>query len=129
MMEFTDANHAKHRVLPMTHTVSFHRVPMPRGLAFVNWHIEHHGGLMFVWSVDRRDRIIAEHNRQFGTNLHGQQWLIDAHARDPKRYAAANRVDRTSHCLYADGNAAYRDSRGRIRKAGARLAPLQIGGD
>lgn len=129
MQRFTPDNHAEHRRLAMNHTVSFHDVPMPRGLAFVLYDVERHGGAMFVWSVDRRIKQITAHNREFGTHLHAQQALIDAHARDPVHNAAANPVDRTSHCLRADGNPAYRDSRGKIITPGGHLRWWQIGGD
>jgi hypothetical protein len=95
----------------MTATVSYHGVPMFRGLAFALHHVAMHGGGVWVYSADRRDRIIAEHNRQFGTHLHGQQWLVDAHAQDPVRNAPANSPTTTSHCLRSDGNPVYRDVR------------------
>jgi hypothetical protein len=98
----------KDRSRALTHTVSFHDVPMPRGLAYVIWVVEKHGGGVAVFSADRRDRIIAEHNHAFGTHLHGQQWLIDAHARNPHHFAAANPVDQTSHCYFSDGNHVYK---------------------
>lgn len=84
----------------MTNTVSFHRVPMFRGIAFAIDHIESHGGRVTIASADRRDSVIAEHNREFGTNLHGQQYAID-HAGQPG-WSAANPIDETSHCLHAD---------------------------
>lgn len=113
----------------MTHTVSYRNVPMARGLAFAFHHISLHGGPVRIYSADRRDKVIAEHNREFGTSLHGQQWLIDAYRRDPVHFAPANPVDRTSHCLRSDGNPAYRDSRGRLIAAGGRLPWYELGVD
>lgn len=81
-------------------TVSFHSVPMFRGLAFALHHIEDHGAPIDIFSADRRDEIIAEHNKQFGTHLSGQQHLVDLAARGQGN--PANPPNRTSHCLYAD---------------------------
>lgn len=80
--------------------VSFHSVPLYRGTAFAIDHIEDHGGKVSIASGIRSDDIIAEHNRQFHTNLHGQQYAID-HAGQPG-WSAANPINRTSHCGYAD---------------------------
>jgi hypothetical protein len=91
----------------MTHIVSFHNVPMPRGLAFAIHHIESHGATVSIASADRRMNVIAEHNKQFGTNLHGQAYLVSMHAQNPGQYAAANPPNRTSHCYFSDGSAAY----------------------
>src|SRR3954447_17212014 len=87
---------------PMTHTVSFHGVPLPRALAFAINHCEEHGAKVSIASAIRVDRIINEHNREFHTNLHGQQFLIDMHKRDPAHFAAANSCSTTSHCWFSD---------------------------
>lgn len=85
----------------MTSLVSFHGVPMRRGIAFAIDHIESHSAHVAIFSANRTVGAIAEHNRQFGTHLSAQQALIDAHARDP-RLPAANPISQTSHCGYAD---------------------------
>jgi hypothetical protein len=61
----------------------------------------------------RNDESIRIHNQQFGTNLHGQAWLVRMHARDPAHYAPANLPSTTSHCLRSDGNPVYRTTQGR----------------
>lgn len=119
----------KDRNRSMINVVSFHDVPMPRGVAFMLNHIEEHGGKMYIWSADRRDAIIAEHNKQFGTNLHGQQWLVDMYARFPGNYAPANSPQTTSHCYRSDGNVHYRDSRGRYIRSGDRIPWYMVGLD
>jgi len=126
---FTDENHTAHRSLSMLHTVSFHGVPMPRGLAFAIWLTERHGGRVWIYSCDRRDRIINQHNRQFGTSLHGQQWLVDAHRRDPQHYAPANSPTTTSHCRRSDGSPAYTNSRGHVIPSGGLLPWYMVGVD
>lgn len=108
----------------MTVIVSYERtVPLPRGVGFALWHIEQHGGKIDIFSADRRDRVIARHNRAFGTNLHGQRWLI-RYGENP-----ANPVDRTSHCYYSDGNRAYRRRNGQQIPAGGRLPWYMVGLD
>lgn len=93
------------RAAAMTHTVSYERVPMFRGLAFALYHCAKHDADVDVFSADRRDDVIREHNRQFGTDLHSQQELVDLwHA---GRGNPANSPSTTSHCLFSDGNAAY----------------------
>lgn len=84
----------------MAVTISYEKVPMFRGIAFALHHIEKHGGHVDIFSADRRSDIVAEHNRQFGTHLHSQQYAID-HQGQPG-WSAANPINRTSHCLYAD---------------------------
>lgn len=84
----------------MTNLVSFHDVPMPRGIAFAIDHIEHHGASVAIFSADRTVAAVNEHNRQFGTHLHSQQYAID-HQGEPG-WSAANPINRTSHCYYAD---------------------------
>lgn len=119
----------KDRDQSMTHTVSFHDVPVPRGVAFAIYHCEQHGAKVSLSSCIRTDAIIKAHNKQFGTNLHGQQWCIDMHAKDPANYAAANPVNKTSHCWYSDGSPVYKNSRGRVIPPTGRLPWYQIGID
>jgi hypothetical protein len=110
------------RAAPMTHTVSYERVPMFRGLAFALYHCGRHGADVDVFSADRRDTVIAEHNHQFGTSLSGQQHLVDlwrAGKGNP-----ANSPTTTSHCLRSDGNKAYGG-----RPAGAELPWHMLGLD
>lgn len=95
------------RAAPMLHIVSYHNVPMPRGNAYAVWACEQRGAKVDVYSCVRVDAVIAEHNRLFHTNLHGQQYLIDMHAKDPAHFAAANPLKQTSHCFYSDGHAFY----------------------
>jgi hypothetical protein len=84
----------------MTNLVSFHNVPMPRGLAFVIRDIERHGAPIAIFSADRTIEAIRAHNTQFGTNLHAQQWLVNEFATG--RGNPANPVNQTSHCYHAD---------------------------
>jgi hypothetical protein len=121
---------AKHdRDQAMTHTVSYRAVPMFRGLAFALNHIAEHGATVWIYSADRRDAVIAEHNHQFGTHLRGQQALVDAHASDPVHNAPANSPATTSHCLRSDGNPVYRDARGRHVPARGSLPWFELGID
>jgi len=113
----------------MTHPVSFHGVPMPRGVAFAINHCEEHGAKASIASAIRVDRILNEHNRQFKTTLHGQQYLIDMHAKDPAHFAGANPVNMTSHCWFSDGNPIYKDSKGRPIPARGKLPWYMIGID
>lgn len=89
----------------MRNVVSYQRVPMPRGLAFALYHIDKHGGHVDIFSADRTVKTIAEHNRQFGTNLHAQQYLVDL--ANSGKGNPANPVNRTSHCYFSDGNKVY----------------------
>lgn len=114
----------------MDHTISFHEVPMFRGLAFAINHIEHHGAPVAIFSADRRDAVIAEHNKQFGTHLKGQAELVRLHAQDPVHFAAANSPTTTSHCLYADAIiAALLTRHGHPTHAGDRLPWFALGLD
>ena len=119
---------ARNRAHSMTVTVSFHDVPMPRGLAFAIRHIETRTKVA-IFSADRRDKIIAEHNKAFGTNLHGQAWLVAAHARDPAHFAPANSPATTSHCYHSDGNPAYRYQNGEQIPSGGPLPWFMVGLD
>lgn len=114
----------------MVNLVSFHGVPMPRMLAFAIRDIENHGAPVDIFSADRTTAAIAEHNRQFGTHLSAQQALIDAHARDPRNHAAANPLDRTSHCYFADDTvAALMHTHGHPCQAGDKLPRWALGLD
>lgn len=84
----------------MVNLVSFHEVPMPRGIAFCIDHIEDHGGRVAIFSADRTTAAVREHNEQFGTSLHGQQWLIDQY--HAGKGNPANPIKQTSHCYHAD---------------------------
>lgn len=114
---------------PMLHIVSYHDVPMWRVQAFVFHDCELHGAKISIASGIRTDTVIEEHNRLFHTNLHGQQWCIDMHRKDPANYAAANPVNQTSHCGFSDGSAVYRDVHGHQIAATGRLPQFMWGVD
>lgn len=120
-----DAHGDRHA--PLLHVVSFHGVPLWRVQAYVLWVCEHHGARISVASGIRVDSIIAAHNHQYGTNLHGQQYAID-HQGQPG-WSAANPLNKTSHCGYSDGSPCYRDSRGRQIPATARIPKFMWGID
>lgn len=111
----------------MTDLVSFHGVPMPRANAFVINHIEEHGAKVAIYSCDRTVAAIAAHNKQFGTNLHAQQYLYD-HQNEPG-FNPANSPSTTSHCYFADGNPHYASSAGRVYASGARIPWFMVGTD
>jgi hypothetical protein len=101
---------------PLTHVVSFHgRVPLERGLCYALYLVDKHYPFSVenVLSASRSLSHIKAHNQQYGTNLHSQAWLIEAHLRDPVHFAPANPLNMTSHCLFSDGNAAYKTAAGR----------------
>lgn len=85
------------RAAAMTEGVSFHDVPMPRGLAFGISHIESHGAPVSIFSADRTVAAITAHNKEFGTTLHAQQYLFDNQGKPG--FNPANPPTRTSHCL------------------------------
>jgi hypothetical protein len=113
----------------MDHVVSFHGVPMFRGLAFAIDHIEDHGGRVVIASADRRVKSIEEHNRQFGTRLHAQQFLFDNQWKPG--FNPANPPNRTSHCLFCDDRvAAVMRAHGHPRlRAGSKLPWYALGID
>lgn len=121
-MSFTSEN----RGLPLWETVSYHDVPMFRVLALALDHAQEKGAAFQIASADRRDAVLARFNKRYGTNLHGQAYLV-AHQHDPGFYPA-NPPGRTSHCLFSDGSPAYR-VRGRVVPAGARLPRYFLGID
>src|SRR4051812_8332983 len=94
------------RTLPLWETCSYENVPIFRALALALDHAAEDGASFAGLSADRRDPVLAKFNRLHGTHLHGQQFLFD-HQHDPG-FFPANRPGTTSHCLFADGNAAYR---------------------
>lgn len=111
----------------MTNLVSFHNIPMPRGLAFSINHIEEHGAKVAIFSADRTVAAIAEHNRQFGTHLHSQAYLINLAARGLGN--PANPISQTSHCYFADGNPAYRTPTDKVIRPGGKLPWYMLGID
>lgn len=111
----------------MTVTVSYENVPMFRGLAFALRDIQNNGAPIDIFSADRRDRIINEHNKQFGTNLHGQQYLYDNQRRPG--FNPANPPSRTSHCLRSDGNPIYRNAAGKAIAPGGLIPWYELGID
>lgn len=114
----------------MLHTVSYHDVPMPRVIAYCLHSCEVRGAKVSVASCIRVDSVIEEHNREFGTNLHGQQFCIDMHKKDPAHFAAANSPNTTSHCFFSDGNPAYRDPKtGGVIPATHKLPVWMVGID
>ncbi|MEA2302449.1 MAG: hypothetical protein QOE44_2984 [Solirubrobacteraceae bacterium] len=115
------------RVHSMTNLVSFHGVPMPRGLAFAIDHIEKHGAPVSIYSADRTVGAIAEHNKQFGTTLHAQEFLFDNQGKPG--FNPANPPNRTSHCYFADGNPAYKDANGRVVAPGGQIPWYSLGID
>jgi lysozyme len=121
-MSFTQAN----RTLPLWETCSFDNVPIFRALALALDQAREAGAKFSVLSADRRDTTLARFNGQHGTHLHGQQYLYD-HQHDPGFYPA-NRPGTTSHCLFADGNPAYRVGT-KVLPAGAKLPRYFLGID
>jgi hypothetical protein len=115
------------RAASMTEVVSFHDVPMPRGLAFAISHIERHGAPVSIFSADRTVGAIAAHNKQFGTALHAQQFLFDNQGKPG--FNPANPPSRTSHCYFADGNPAYKSTKGQIIAPGGRIPWYSLGID
>lgn len=96
--------------------VSYHGVPLYRCQAWALELARFHGARICLLSGIRNDSVIAAHNRQFGTSLHGQAWLVRMHQADPAHYAPANSPRTTSHCGYADGNRWYGPPGARIPK-------------
>lgn len=115
------------KTAPMTHVVSYHGiVPMPRGLAYALYHIDKHGGHIDTFSADRTVKAIADHNREFGTSLHAQQYLFDNQFKPG--FNPANPPNRSSHCYFSDGNPAYRVN-GRQIQAKGKLPWYMLGLD
>jgi hypothetical protein len=115
------------RAASMTEGVSFHDVPMPRGLAFAISHIESHGAPVSIFSADRTVAAINAHNAQFGTTLHAQQFLFDNQGKPG--FNPANPPNRTSHCYFADGNPAYKNTKGQIVAPGGKIPWYSLGID
>lgn len=117
----------------MTEVVSYHGVvPLERGLCYCLYLVGKHfdrdldGALI---SASRTPGDIAAHNREFGTNLHSQPWLIKMHELHPKDYARANSTTTSSHTLHSDGSNVYRDYRGHQVPPGGVLNWYQRGLD
>jgi lysozyme len=121
-MSFTTSN----RRLPLWETVCYRDVPIFRALALALEHAAENGARFAIVSADRRDSVITKFNKQYGTRLHGQEYLF-AHQHDPG-FFAANRPSTSSHCLFADGNPAYRVTK-RILPSGAKLPKHFLGID
>jgi hypothetical protein len=111
----------------MTVTISYENVPMFRGLAFALRDIQNNGAPVSIFSADRRDAVVRAHNKQFGTQIHSQEYAV-AHQGQPG-WSAANPVNRSSHCLRSDGNPVYRNSRGQSIAPGGRLPWYELGID
>lgn len=92
--------------------VAYRGVPMFRALSLALLDAANHGAPHLVMSADRRDAVIEKFNREHGTHLHGQEFLIHMHQVDPVHWFPANPKDETSHCLRSDGNRAYRRADG-----------------
>jgi hypothetical protein len=97
---------SENRSLPLWTVASFHDVPMFRALALALDHAQEQGAAFTIASADRRDAVLKKFNKQHGTNLHGQQFLFDH--QNEKGFFPANRPSESSHCLFSDGNPAYR---------------------
>lgn len=95
---------------PANHVVGWNTpgsspVPMWRCQA---WALEaaHNAGARFtVISAIRTDSVIRAHNKRYGTNLHGQQYLYDNQNRPG--FFPANPPSKTSHCGFQDGSPSY----------------------
>lgn len=84
--------------------VSYRNVPLYRCQAWALELIEDEVTPCILSGI-RDDAIIEAHNRKYGTNLHGQQYLVNlwrAGKGNP-----ANSPNTTSHCHHADGNKVY----------------------
>lgn len=120
---------------PMTHVVSYHGVvPLERGLCYVLYLVGKHWpdfehNPHWVLSASRDIDDVQAHNREFHTDLHSQQQLIDLHNADPEDNPPANPVDQTSHCLRSDGKPVYRTPEGHRAGAGSKIAWYQRGID
>jgi lysozyme len=121
-MSFT----SKNRTLPLWEPVAYHDIPMFRSLALALDHAQQQGARFAIFSADRRDLVLAKFNKRYGTHLHGQGYLF-VHQHEPG-FFPANPPDESSHCLFSDGNPAYR-TRGRIIPARGRLPRYFLGID
>lgn len=101
------------------HTIAYRGVPMFRAQAAVCLIAYEHGAPHLIASADRRDSVIARFNKNHGTHLHGQDFLIHMHEVDPAHWFPANPKDETSHCLRSDGNPAYKVNGKQIPATGA----------
>jgi hypothetical protein len=85
--------------------VTYRGIPLYRCQAWALELVDHAGVTPRIISGIRDDAVIAAHNRQFGTNLHGQQYLVNLAASG--RGNPANPVNQTSHCDFSDGSTIY----------------------
>lgn len=91
--------------LPAYGIVSYRNIPLYRCQAWALDEVLEHDVVPRIISGIRNDNVIAAHNRQFHTNLHGQQFLINLNKAGKGN--PANPVNQTSHCGFADGNPFY----------------------
>jgi hypothetical protein len=110
------------------HTIAYRGVPMFRAQAAVLLVAYEQGAPHTIASADRRDSVVNRFNKNHGTHLHGQDFLIHMHEVDPAHWFPANPKDETSHCLRSDGNKAYRWNGKQIPKKG-KLPKVMLGID
>lgn len=120
-------NYKTHRHYSVKNTVSYKNVPVPRGVAYALDLVDRRGADFQLFSCIRVDSILKQHNKDFGTNLHGQQYLYDNQNRPG--FNPANPPSKTSHCWFSDGNPVYRTAAGRRAGPGERIVWHQIGID
>lgn len=109
-------------LLPAYGIVTYHGVPLYRCQAWALELARYHGEKICLLSGIRDDDVIAAHNRQFHTSLHGQAYLVRMHKVNPRHFAPANSPQTTSHCGFADGNPFY-------GHAGAKIPRIKRGID
>lgn len=103
--------------------VTYRGIPLYRCQAWALELVDHAGVEPVIISGIRDDKWINQHNKQFGTNLHGQQYLVNLWRAG--RGNPANSPQTTSHCDFSDGSAVY----GRYAPAGHRLPKIVNGID
>src|SRR4051812_42454068 len=103
--------------------VSYRGIPLYRCQAWALELVDHAGVEPVIISGIRDDKWINQHNKQFGTNLHGQGYLFRNQNRPG--FNPANSPQTTSHCDFSDGSAFY----GHYARAGARLPKIVNGID
>jgi hypothetical protein len=103
--------------------VTYRDIPLYRCQAWALELADHAGVEPVIISGIRDDAVINQHNRQFGTNLHGQQYLVNLWRAG--RGNPANSPQTTSHCGFSDGSGFY----GRYAPAGRRLPKIVNGID
>lgn len=95
---------------------------MFRALAWALLDYRLSGGSIIVNSADRRDSVL----KKFAPDKHGQDYLY--RNQHKPGFFPANPPNRTSHCLFSDGNPAYR-YKGRHYSPGERIPDLMLGID